>query len=199
MNVWRIIKTVVYLVAAALLFIFHEGAMEIVPYLVGSVIFVYATETLAVAISTKKILTGHVTLFEFLIQILIGVILFLVAGDTVKVCVTWGIWSILRESKEITEAVNHLLRKKPGLLNAIESIIIIVMSFFMVLEPTEHHIHTHIFLLGAEFICNVLFMNMNYYYDRYIEGKKLRKSTYSPTFEEEIEKREGDSEEEEIA
>ena len=39
----------------------------------------------------------------------------------------------------------------------IESIVVIVFSVLMIAHPTEHHAHTHIYLLGIELLLEVIF------------------------------------------
>ena len=89
--------------------------------------------------------------------LLIGIILFVVSYDIIKVCLVWGVWSILRESKEMAEAITKLSARKTEIINVVESVIIIALSFTMILEPNESHAYLHIILLGIELVIVVLF------------------------------------------
>ena len=53
-----------------------------------------------------------------------------------------------------------------------ESIVVIVLSFVMILEPTEHHANLHAILLGVELITVVLF----YFMENFIDGKRSANS-----------------------
>ena len=157
MKKWQISKAIMYIVSAVLIFVFNKSITPYAGILVGSVVCVYAFEELIVSAINKKLFSDTFHLFDGIAQILIGVILFLVSSDIIKVCLVWGVWSILRESKELAEAVKSIITKRFGVLNVAESVIVIVLSFVMILEPTEHHANLHVILLGVELITVVLF------------------------------------------
>nr|MBO4517643.1 hypothetical protein [Clostridia bacterium] len=172
MQKWQISKAVLYLVAAILIFIFNQSITPYAGILVGAVVCVYAFEELIVSAVNKKLFSDTFHLFDGIAQILIGVILFLVSYDIIKVCLVWGVWSVLRESKELAVAVKSVITKRLGFLSAIESVVVIVLSFMMILEPSEHHAHLHVILLGVELITVVLF----YFMERFIDGKRAGNS-----------------------
>ncbi|HBF86354.1 MAG TPA: hypothetical protein DDW54_01595 [Clostridiales bacterium] len=176
MKIYKITKAVLYIAAAIAIFILHETVMPYVGYLVGGVIFAYSVEELIIAAVKRELIGKGGELFPVISQILIGVLLILSSEYIERVCVIWGVWSILREAKELTHAITCLTQKRPGLLNAAESVTIIVMSSLMVLTPTEHHAHMHVILLGIELICIVLFTATEDLYDIFTERKRTAKT-----------------------
>ncbi|MCR5232266.1 MAG: hypothetical protein K6B64_06440 [Acholeplasmatales bacterium] len=82
---------------------------------------------------------------------------------------------MLAEGKEVTECLLRFKEKKPPLLNLAESLISIGFVIAMLLEPTEHHAHTHVFLLGIELITNASFYYLYNYLDKLIEKRKNNK------------------------
>ena len=59
--------------------------------------------------------------------VLLAATLFIVSDDIIKICLIWAVWSIIREGREIAESAHHIREKRPGLINLIESIVIIVL------------------------------------------------------------------------
>ena len=170
----KIIKTVLYMLGGVAVLILNNLIMErqFVGYLVGMVIAFYALDIVIVSVAEKRAL-GEDGVFMALTHALLSVVLFLVADDIVKICLVWAVWSILREGKELSECIHRISHKKMGILNAVESIVIIVFSFTMILEPGEHHAHVHVIILGIELMLEVIFPIMNGFFDSYAERKKL--------------------------
>ena len=157
MKKWQIIKAALYLVSSILIFIFNYSIMPYVGILVGAVVCTYATEELVVSAVKRTLFQNPYILSDGIAQLLVGAILFIVSHDIIKVCLVWGVWSILRESKEFAVAVKNISQKKLGIVNAVESVVVIVLSFLLVLEPNEEHARLHVFLLAAELAIVVLF------------------------------------------
>jgi hypothetical protein len=146
-------KSVLYVTAAVLIFIFHKTVMPYVAFLVGGVVMVYALDELAYLIAQKR----FADVAESEIQIVLAVLLFLAHGDIVKVCIIWGVWSVIREGREMTHAFVHLKSHRLALVNVAESVVVIVLSCTMILEPGDHHAHVHVILLGIELILEIAF------------------------------------------
>lgn len=163
----RIVKAVLYICAAIAIFILHARVMPYVGYVVGGVILIWSLDEIVERWHEKRFAMLSIPL----VQIVIAVLLCLASKDIVKVCVIWGVWSVIRESREMTHALDRLAYKKSGLINTIESVVVIVMSALMILEPGEHHAHVHIVLLGIELILEILFPLSNEFFDRYAEKK----------------------------
>ena len=151
-------KTIIFAILGILILIFNHQAMEYLNFVVGGAILLYAILSIGNSIFKKDILHNDHGLIEGLILLIFAtLIMFIVKDDLVKICLIWATWSILREAKEITEDLHHLAHKGPGLISIIESIIVIVMSITMIMNPTEHHAHVHVILLGIELILEVTF------------------------------------------
>ena len=157
MKKWQIIKAVLYLALSILIVVFNNELMSYVGILVGAVVCMYAIEELIVAAVKKTLFNNPYLMSDGTVQLLIGAILFVVSPDIIKVCLVWGVWSIIRESTEFAEAIKSISDKKLGIINAIESVVVVVLSFLLIIEPNEEHAKLHVFLLAAELAIVVLF------------------------------------------
>jgi len=174
----QIIKTVLYVLGGIAVLILNNVIMEseFVGILVGIVIALYAADVIILSVAEKTML-GENGLFIALSHLLLAVVMFVVSNDIVKVCLVWAVWSILREGKELSECAHRLYHKKPALISAIESVVIIIFSFTMILEPGEHHAHVHVIILGIELILEVFFPIANKFLDDLIEKRKNKANT----------------------
>ena len=93
--------------------------------------------------------------------------------------IIWGTWSILREGDEITECVVRMTHKRPAFISFIESVVVIILSIEMIVDPVEHHAHIHIILLGIELILEVIFPIFYGFLDKQIEKKLSTKDAAS--------------------
>lgn len=148
--------------------------MPYVGILVGAVVCTYAVEELIVSAVKRTLFDNPYLLSDGIVQLLVGTILFIVSMDIIKVCLVWGVWSILRESKEFAAAIKNIAEKRLGIINAVESVVIIVLSFLLVLEPNEEHARLHVFLLAAELAIVVLFYFAELARNRIFEKKGIR-------------------------
>ncbi len=176
MNKGKIIKAVLFVLAGIAILVLHSRIMPYAGYVVGGVVIVYALEDFILSIISKKIVNAESPFFEDVVQVLIGILLIISSKEIEKVCVIWGIWSIIRESKELTEAIVKVAKKRPGTINAIESVVVIVMSVLMIISPSEHHAHVHIILLGIELILEIVFEFTDVIYDKYLAKKSFKKA-----------------------
>ena len=161
MKFWKIFKTALYLLAGIFILIFNVKTYGYIEYIVGSIIILYGLCIIIEGIIDKNYFKEPNKLTESLTNILIGVVLLFTGSNIDSLCSIWGVWSILREGKEMAHAIHHISEKKAGILDLIESIIIIGFSFMLILQPSEHHIQTHIIILGVELILEVLFPLFN--------------------------------------
>ena len=181
MKIFRIVKSVVFLAAGILTLVLHDLIMKdegsLVGIIVGSAILLYGLDMTFRGVVERRLFGENYLFFGALSQFLIAAALFAVSGSIESVCVIWAVWSILREGKEMSESLHRVFNKKPGLLNIAESVVIIVFSFMMMMEPSEHHASFHIYLLGIELILEIVFMFVNLLFDRMIEKKRKEKGT----------------------
>lgn len=147
MKIWKIIKGILYAALTVVIIVFAKFWAEEVRYLVGGLMFIYGIpEIIIFAIKTRSF-KEHTQFFWAIIEVLLGVITMFVVKDYESICVTWAIWSILREAYEIEESVHELVHHKPGILSIIESIVIIYFSVTLLMEPGEHHAMIHCYYI----------------------------------------------------
>lgn len=166
----QLIKTVLYFLAGVAVLVFHEQIMDYIGIAVGIVILFYGLGRIIISIAEKKAF-GEDGIFTSLTHILIAVIMFIVNDDTVKVCLVWAVWSIRREGRELADSVQRMVQKKPGIINALESVVIMVLSFTLILNPSRHNAHVHVIILGVELILEVVFPLVNDILDRRLAKK----------------------------
>lgn len=170
MKIVRISKAVLYIAIATLIFILNSRIMPYVGYLVGGVITLYALEELFVILIEKDRSYGRAFLYDVVAQLLISALLFISANDISAVCIVWGVWSILRESREMTRAIAKLKVYRLGIISIAESVAVIFLSFLMVVHPDENHAFFHTILLGIELVLVVVF-----YYLEVLMVKKTKR------------------------
>ena len=157
--------------------------MDYVGMVVGSVVFLYGINITIVSALRKRWIGENALIFDGLLLFFIGVILFIVREDIVKVCLVWAVWSIMREGKELTSAIVGIKNKEGvEVLNLIESIVIIVFSFTMIMNPNEEHVHFHVYLLGAELLLEVIFPVIKLLIARRNRKKKEKQNILVQTF-----------------
>lgn len=149
----KITKAALYITAGILIFFLYEKMMPYVAFLVGGVVLAYALEELGFQIARRK----FTDIAGSLIQIILAVLLFLSHDEIEKVCVIWGVWSIIREGRELSHALSHVKKSAVAALNILESIAVTVLSIMLVLTPGEHHAKIHLIILGVELILEILF------------------------------------------
>lgn len=167
MKTWHLIKLVLYIILGTLVFIFNEFCLENVGYIVATLMLLYAIEDIVISI-IDGVFNEETKLFTALIEVVLAFVLAFLKEDAfTSKLIMWAVWSIIREGKEITECVLRFKEKKFAFLNLAESLVVTYFSITMIFNPTEHHAHTHIFLLGVELYTNVLF----YYFYGFLDKK----------------------------
>ena len=150
---YNIVKLVVYVILMALIFIFRGVVVEHLKYFIGGLMILYAIEEVLFIIlhhihhfwKESKVYLGF-------IELLFGIVLLCVNVSYENVCIIWATWSILRESHEIQEIFNELHHIAPKIISGVESIVIIVFSVLLLIEPGEHHAMIHLYLLLVELL-----------------------------------------------
>ena len=167
MKTYKIIKTIIYILAGILILIFNHQALNHLSLVVGGAVLAYGFDGIIMCIIKKDYL-GEKPLILASVNLLIGLAILLVKDEISTICIIWAVWSILREGVELTECLHKIAHKKPGFINMAESIVVIIFSFTMILNPTLHHAHTHIIILGIELILEIFFPQMDAFYAKYI-------------------------------
>lgn len=179
MKIWRPIKAVIWTVAAILILVFRESFVHYLNYLVGSIMIVYGLETVVLHLLHKKSFRRKNRFFWGMLEILLGIVVlfFVRLGEPeskayATVCVIWAVWSMLRESLELEEGIIEICRQEPAYLSMVESVIGIIFSIFLIVEPGEHHAHTHVILLFFELLTSGLIFPYLKEFVHYIKKKK---------------------------
>ncbi|MBQ7249942.1 MAG: hypothetical protein IJS37_01135, partial [Bacilli bacterium] len=107
------------------------------------------------------------------VEFIFGIVLIAAPLPFDHVCVIWATWSIIRESYEIKEIVTDFKTVTPRVLSGVESIIVIVFSVLLILNPMEHHAAIHMGLLVAELILSPLVVLI----DEFLLSRKVKRKT----------------------
>lgn len=107
-----------------------------------------------------------------LIELIFGIVLIASPMKFEYVCIIWATWSIIRESYEIKEIVADMEMLIPRILSGVESVVVIVFSILLILEPGEHHALIHLSLLSAELILNPSVVLVDEFLTNWKEKKK---------------------------
>ena len=154
---YNLIKLGVYIVLGILVFIFRETLVHNLKYFIGGLMLLYALEEiLFILIHHLHHVFHEDKLYLGLIELIFGIVLLSVNVSYEGVCIIWATWSILRESYEIKEIACELKTIPPKIISGIESIVVIVFSILLIIEPGEHHAMIHLYLLLVELIVTPL-------------------------------------------
>ena len=155
---YNLIKLAVFVILAVFVFIFRISLVEHLKYFIGGLMLFYAfEEILYIIIHHIHHFLKEDKVFLGFIEIILGIVLLTVPEISyTSVCVIWATWSILRESYEIKEIFTELHHIVPKVLSGLESIVVIVFSILLIMEPGEHHALIHMYLLLAELLITPL-------------------------------------------
>lgn len=150
---YNLIKLGLYVVLAVLIFIFREQLVEHLKFFIGGLMILYAVEEILFIIihHIHHILHEDKVYLGF-IELILGIVLMCVNVSYESVCIIWATWSILRESYEIKEIACELKHIVPKIISGVESLVIIIFSILLIIEPGEHHAMIHLYLLLAELV-----------------------------------------------
>ena len=159
MQIYYTIRLMLFTVIAVLIGIQARFIIEadVLHYLVSSVMILFGLEGIIYPIikDYKKFYVdaqfylGHVDL-------ILGLVVITTIRKLDYVCMIWATWTIVREAFDLYEVGHKAMHGFPAFLSLALSITEIVFSVFMLIEATEHHALTHIYLLIPEFIINGL-------------------------------------------
>ena len=151
------IKLVIFTILAVLILIFREKQVEFLKPHIGSLMFLYGVEGMLYEfLFHRKHFFHENKVYLALIEIIFGIVIIASPLPFETVCVVWATWSIIRESHEIKEIVADFKTITPRILSGVESVVVIVFSVMLIIEPGEHHAIIHMCLLFAELILNPL-------------------------------------------
>lgn len=170
MKIYNIIKTVLFITAGVLILIFYEPLMAndgyLLKYVVGSLMVYFGAEEAILIVIEKKLKKNFSTFFNSIITAYLGLLTILFINDSensfVIICVIWATWSMLREGHEIAlKVVKKWDNKVVAIINLIESLVVIVLSSFLIIEPAIHHVKTHLILLAIELFLEILWPRLD--------------------------------------
>lgn len=171
MKYYKIGKFIVFIGLAISIFFAVNFYLENLQYFIGVLIVMYGIDKGVMAVFTEK--EKRPGLFcQSLIYLLLGLCTLLLFSDYKTVCVIWAVWAIMRESDELTECYEHFKERLPFILSFAESVVAIVLSITMIMEPGEHHARTHMYLLIVELMTSVIFPQLTCAYIKYIKKEK---------------------------
>ena len=150
---YNLIKLGVYFVLAVLVFVFRENIVNHLKYFIGGLMLLYAVEEILFIVlhHIHHILHEDKVYLGF-IELILGIVLLCVDASVASVCVIWATWSILRESYEIKEIACEIKNVIPKIISGVESVVVIVFSILLLIEPNDHHAIIHLYLLSVELI-----------------------------------------------
>ena len=193
MKIYGAIRTVIYWALTALVLVFAAviAEIDVLRYFIGGLMIFYGVEEIVLTVFKNKKHYSINCLYWNIIEIIIGLTLIIFVGSDYEiVCVSWAIWSILRETRELVEATGELKTqpvpcKIVAIFNILESLTVIALSLTMVIEPGEYHAKIHLYLLAAELFTKVAFPLINYIALRFMRRKKEEDTaTEQPEIEE---------------
>ncbi len=152
-----IIKLAIFVTAAVLIFIFRTTLVESLKYFIGGLMVAYSIEEIIFCfIFHGSHIHKEAKFFLGVIDLILGIVLLVCNLPYETVCVIWACWSICREAFEIFEIINELEFLLPRILSGVESVAVIVFSIMLILEPGEHHVMIHVYLLLVELVFSPL-------------------------------------------
>ena len=169
---YLVIKLIIFTILAVLVFVFRDSHVEHLKPFIGALMILYGLDGILFEIVChKKGFLYQNKTYLGLIELIFGIVLISASLIFEYVCIIWATWSIIRESFEIKEIVSDLKMIAPKILSSIESVIVIVFSVLLIIEPGEHHILIHMGLLTAELILNPLVILI----DEFLLARKIKK------------------------
>ena len=154
---YLLIKTAVYLILSVITFIFRYELVERLNYFIGALMIIYgAEEFLFEMMFYGKDFWKREKLFLGFVELIFGIFLVCAPIDIESTCVVWASWAIIRESYEIRELFVTVKRKVLSVVSGIESVLVIVLSFILILEAGARHAIIHTYLLLAELVLTPL-------------------------------------------
>ena len=154
---YNLIKLLICIVIAVLVFVFREKLIEHLKLFIGSLMIAYALEeTIFILLYHARHILREDKIYLAFVELILGIVLLCTDISIEAVCVIWATWSILRESYEIKEIACELKHLPPKILSGVESITVIVFSILLIINPGHHHAMIHLYLLLAELVVTPL-------------------------------------------
>ena len=172
MKIYKCIKFGLFFILGISIFFLIGTYLEYLRFFIGSLITLYGIDGFCSWFFEKDREQKMHFLFKAIVQTLLGLCTLLLIKDIKVICVIWAVWAILREADEIAEYYEMFKEKMPCLLGFLESVIAIVFSIMLLMEPGEHHVKIHMYLLVVELLSTVIFPQLRFAYLKFIAKEK---------------------------
>lgn len=180
MKIYNYIRSLLLLVLGLVIILTKDYLMakegQYLPFIVSFNMLLLGGEAFVIALVKKnhkdnlfKFVVDSISLLAGLVVLLMPVAIKEKEQLIIVTCYIWGIWAILREVMEVVHLFKHAKHLPiTSVLNLLESVVIIIFSVMLLIEPGEHHAATHVIILGIELLLEVLWPFL------YREEKELR-------------------------
>ena len=153
MKLYNYIKLAIFAVFSVLIIVYANNLLHSLQYFIGSLMVAFGLENVIVpAVLHKKKAIKEIKFLYGFLEVALGIMILAVISNFVVICVMWSTWSIMREIFEIHEIFTGKIKGSIAVVSFIESVIVFVFSFMLIITPTEHHASSHIYLLIAELL-----------------------------------------------
>lgn len=153
MKIYHYIKLAIFIVFSVLLFVFREELVNNLHYFVGSLVLAFGLEsTIVLSITAKQNCFKSIRFAFSLFEMILGLTILCAVRNFAYVCIMWSVWSILRQSIDIHEVFKGEVKGILAAVLLVQSIVSIVFSIMLILDPSRHHAIIHIYLLIAELL-----------------------------------------------
>ena len=144
-----LIKPIVYIITGILIIIFSKQIVNYLPYVVGSIMILVNVEAIIVDAIEKDY--EH---FGYKLGIIVlGIVIMSAAFDDFEaICIIWATISIINGGRSLIKSIIDIKKSKViNIIGLLLSLLSIVLSIFLIIDPLEH-VGSHIILLGLEII-----------------------------------------------
>lgn len=172
MKIYKFIKFFVFIALGVSIFFLKDTYVERLKYTVGGLITLYGVDGFFLWILEKEKFEKMHFLFKAVVQLVLGICTLVLFDQYAVICTIWAVWAIMREADEISEYYELFKERIPCFLGFIESVVAIVFSITLIMEPGEHHAMIHMYLLIVELFTAVIFPQLRCAYVKYFKKEK---------------------------
>lgn len=157
-RVFNIYKPILFISLGTLILIFNDVCYSYLNVTIGVVMALFGLFHLLTVALHEGFIKHISRLFYGIVLMIIAIVLIATFNENLYgVAIVWSIWSILREGKELGELFNEYKYTPVKIISGLESVVVIVLAVMLMINPTEHHIIFHIYILGIELLLEIIF------------------------------------------
>ena len=180
MKIYKFIKFFLFIALGVSIFFLMDTYVEHLRFFIGGLITLYGVDGFFLWILEKDKFEKMHFLFKAVVQLVLGICTLTLFGEYSSpedvgyktICIIWAVWAIMREADEISEYYELFKERIPCFLGFIESVVAIVFSITLIMEPGEHHAMIHMYLLIVELFTAVLVPQLRCAYVKYFKKEK---------------------------